>query len=167
MVKREAGAGSSPGPSSQPGAPVPELGWAPPAIHSHQPWHVDPLLGEESAVLLTAALTDGLHLARVRAEPLTGLREQQGVWGQHQGQSRAQGVRRLPRRQAHPGAARCRAGLWGGPGAADTGPGAPLGRVRQLRPWLLITASHICVLRGPQGLRMRDLALVGMCPPPP
>lgn len=72
---------------------MPELRWAPRAIHNHQPWHTGSPLGEEGTVPLTAPLTDGLRLSREGTGPLAGLREQQGVcggsiWGQAQSSGR-------------------------------------------------------------------------------
>ena len=60
------------GPSSLPGAPVPELGWARRAIRNHQLWHTDSPLGEEGTVPMTAALMDGLRLASEGTGPLAG-----------------------------------------------------------------------------------------------
>lgn len=146
-------AGFSPGPSSPPGAPVPELGWASTAIRN-QPWHAGSPLGEEGAVPTTAALVDGLRLTRVGEEPLAGLREQQGVWGAASGaRPGAQGGRQHQAPAGRRTAQRWPAGRGWAAGSAPARGTA--GRSPSPSPFLVLCAP---------GSRMRDLALVDTCP---
>lgn len=155
-------AGISPGPSSPPGAPVPELRWAPRAIHNHQPWHTGSPLGEEGTVPLTAPLTDGLRLTREGTGPLAGLREQQGVCGGSiWGQAQSSGREVAPPRQ-------CTAQRWprGRGWAAGTAPTrGTTGRTPSASPLALRRGSLCLCAPGPLGIKDEGPGLSGQVSP--